>query len=215
MTKNFGILVVVFCVLTSCTASQRESAAWVVFTPVAIIVGPIVVASQFASDALSREQSAELWQDATNSLYLDKIAAIQNWSAVDDANHFWGQGKVVYWRSNNSTMRFTGLNPHTESDLVEIDRESILSNYERYSSDPDLKIRAEAIANELIGINYPRNYKDLNGTAYACFEEKAAEYSYLFNVQMASLTGEYQSLPDYNDELTMDIKDPCAQLNVH
>jgi len=214
MTKSIGILLILFFALTSCTSSQRESAAWASLTPVAIIVGPLVVVSRLASDALSRGQRAEEWQAATNRIYLSKIEQIGNWAPAEDANSFWNQNKVVYWRTNNSRMRFTGLNPKSASGLADIDRETILYNYEVYSSNPELRRRAEVLANEPVGITYPRNYKNLNRATYACFEEIATKYKYLFNVQMASLTDEYETLPDYSEEITMSIEDPCKQVDL-
>ena len=213
MNKRIGIAVLFFFTLTACAGTERtidaEKAAWVALTPFVIIASPVILASVLYSNRTSQDRVTVDYQAVTDPIYDERIAKIRTWSPVEDANQAWQNGDNVYWRVSIPKNRFTGLNSKPGAEpgvLLELERDVIVANAILRANKPFLLNRAGALENNLPIVDYA---SEADSVTFACYEQVAAEYKYLFNVQMAQLSNEYLPLPDYQEEIKTKLENPC------
>lgn len=218
MNRNLGILFLIFTTLTACSGTKRAPAAetvvWVALTPFVIIASPVIIASVLYSNRASLVRGAVNRgtvnsHEKTDPIYEERIAKIKTWAPIQDANQAWQNGDIVYWRVSIPKNRFTGLNSKSgaeSGELDELERDVIIANVNIRANKPFLLTRAGILENFLPNVDYP---SEAVSVTFACYQELAAEYKYLFNVQMAKLSNEYLPLPDYQEEITMKLENPC------
>lgn len=215
MKRSIAIVVLFSFTLTACSGTQRaptaEEVAWAALTPFVLIASPVIVASVLYSNRASRDRGSVDYLAMTDPVYEQRIARIKTWSPVQDANQAWQSGDNVYWRVSIPKNRFTGLNSESGAEsgvLVELEREVIAANTLLRANKPFLLTRAGALENNLPIVHYA---SEADSVTFACYERVSSEYKYLFNLQMAKLTGEYLPLADYQEEIKMTLENPCER----
>jgi len=226
MNRAIVTILIVCCILTGCSSSKvpqtkgevAEAAAWAALTPLIFIAIPVIVVGGLGGAVISsftQDERAKEWQTEFDHIYLERIRLVSSWSPVDDATHAWEKDAFVYWwKSGGTTTRLTGLISKSENmsgELVEIDQAAINSIRQVRLNDPEMVKRTEMLYDEIPGVTYVPAYR---GVVYACYEETVAKYRYMFNVQMANLTGDYAAAPDYDEDIGMKFDQPCAQIEL-